>query len=146
MQMQIKRSSLKTNSLSRRDFLRRSSFAAGAAALAFPYVGRVLGANERINIACIGVGGKGESDSSHAFAAGGNVVAICDVDSNTLNARNQSFKEMAKKEGRTYDAKLYSDWRKMLSEMDKSIDAVMEAQKDLVEVVHTLRQVVCVKG
>jgi len=28
----------------------------------------------------------------------------------------------------------------------KSIDDVMEAQKDLVEVVHTLRQVVCVKG
>jgi tRNA-splicing ligase RtcB len=28
----------------------------------------------------------------------------------------------------------------------KSIDAVMAAQKDLVEVVHTLRQVVCVKG
>ncbi|HEY6971787.1 MAG TPA: RtcB family protein [Candidatus Angelobacter sp.] len=28
----------------------------------------------------------------------------------------------------------------------KSIDAVMEAQKDLVEIVHTLRQLVCVKG
>jgi len=28
----------------------------------------------------------------------------------------------------------------------KSIDAVMEAQRDLVEVVHTLKQVVCVKG
>jgi tRNA-splicing ligase RtcB len=28
----------------------------------------------------------------------------------------------------------------------KSIDDVMEAQKDLVEIVHTLRQVVCVKG
>lgn len=28
----------------------------------------------------------------------------------------------------------------------KSIDDVMEAQKDLVEVVHTLRQIVCVKG
>jgi tRNA-splicing ligase RtcB len=28
----------------------------------------------------------------------------------------------------------------------KPIDAVMDAQKDLVEVVHTLRQVVCVKG
>jgi tRNA-splicing ligase RtcB len=28
----------------------------------------------------------------------------------------------------------------------KSIDAVMEAQKDLVEVIHTLHQVVCVKG
>lgn len=28
----------------------------------------------------------------------------------------------------------------------KPIDAVMEAQKDLVDVVHRLRQVVCVKG
>ena len=28
----------------------------------------------------------------------------------------------------------------------KDIDAVMEAQKNLVEVVHTLKQVVCVKG
>ena len=28
----------------------------------------------------------------------------------------------------------------------KSIDAVMEAQQDLVDVVHRLRQVVCVKG
>jgi tRNA-splicing ligase RtcB len=28
----------------------------------------------------------------------------------------------------------------------KSIDAVIEAQKDLVEVVHTLKQLVCVKG
>ena len=28
----------------------------------------------------------------------------------------------------------------------KPIDEVMNAQKDLVEIVHTLRQVVCVKG
>ena len=28
----------------------------------------------------------------------------------------------------------------------KDIDAVMAAQTDLVEIVHTLRQVVCVKG
>jgi tRNA-splicing ligase RtcB len=28
----------------------------------------------------------------------------------------------------------------------KDIDTVMEAQRDLVEVVHTLKQVVCVKG
>jgi len=28
----------------------------------------------------------------------------------------------------------------------KDIDAVMAAQSDLVEVVHTLRQVVCIKG
>jgi tRNA-splicing ligase RtcB (3'-phosphate/5'-hydroxy nucleic acid ligase) len=28
----------------------------------------------------------------------------------------------------------------------KNIDAVMAAQTDLVEVVHTLRQIICVKG
>jgi tRNA-splicing ligase RtcB (3'-phosphate/5'-hydroxy nucleic acid ligase) len=28
----------------------------------------------------------------------------------------------------------------------KDIDAVMAAQADLVEIVHTLRQIVCVKG
>ncbi len=28
----------------------------------------------------------------------------------------------------------------------KNIDLVMNAQKDLVEIVHTLKQVVCVKG
>lgn len=28
----------------------------------------------------------------------------------------------------------------------KSIDAVMEAQQDLVDIMHTLRQVLCVKG
>ena len=28
----------------------------------------------------------------------------------------------------------------------KDIDSVMAAQKDLVEVVHTLKQVLCVKG
>ena len=28
----------------------------------------------------------------------------------------------------------------------KSIDAVMAAQADLVEIVHTLKQVVCIKG
>jgi RNA-splicing ligase RtcB len=28
----------------------------------------------------------------------------------------------------------------------KSIDPVMNAQRDLVEVVHTLRQIVCIKG
>ncbi len=28
----------------------------------------------------------------------------------------------------------------------KDIDAVMRAQKDLVDIVHTLKQVICVKG
>ena len=65
--------------LNRRTFLGRTAVVAGAASLSFPFVGRnVLGANDRINVACVGVGGKGESDSSHAFTAGGDIIAICD--------------------------------------------------------------------
>ena len=40
-------------------------------------------ANEKINFACIGVGGKGSSDSGDA-ARHGNIVAICDVDDGHL--------------------------------------------------------------
>ena len=79
-------------------------------------------------MACIGVGGKGESDSTHAFEAGGNIVAICDVDANTLNKRDQSYRDRAAKENRTYDAKKYNDWRKMFLEMGKSIDAVTQQE------------------
>lgn len=118
------------NLIDRRTFLRRTTLAAGAASLPFPYVGRVLGANERINVACIGVGGKGSSDSAHAFRAGGDIVAICDIDGNTLNERHKSFKEMAGKESRTYDAKQFKDWRKMFSELGNSIDAVTVSGPD----------------
>ncbi len=83
----------KPNSFTRRQFLRRTALAAGAATLTFPYVGRVLGANDRINVACIGVGGKGDSDSSDAAKCGGNIVALCDVDSNTLGKKAKQFAE-----------------------------------------------------
>lgn len=116
--------------LSRRTFLSRTTVVAGAAAVSFPYIGRVLGANDKINVACIGVGGKGDSDSSNAFSVGGNIVALCDIDSNTLNSKDKSFKDKATKENRTYDAKLYKDWRKLFSEMDKSIDAVTVSTPD----------------
>jgi len=53
---------MKPSSLTRRQFAKRSVIA--TAALAFPFVARrnVLGANNRLNIAGIGVGGKGASD------------------------------------------------------------------------------------
>src|ERR1051325_1762494 len=108
----------------RRNFIKSTSLLAGAAAISAPYFLRAQGSNARINIACIGVGGKGDSDSSSAFGLGGNIVALCDIDSNTLEGKNKSLTDRAAKENRTYDAKLYRDWRKMFSEMDKSIDAV----------------------
>ncbi len=109
---------------SRRDFIKSTSLLASAAAISAPYFLRAQGANERINIACIGVGGKGDSDSSSVFGLGGNIVALCDIDSNTLNGKHKSFQNRAGKENRTYDAKLYRDWRKMFDEVGKSIDAV----------------------
>src|SRR5437773_4215566 len=114
----------------RRDFIKSTSLFAGAAAISAPYFLRAAGANERINIACIGVGGKGASDSSNALAVGGNIVALCDIDSNTLNVKNKSLKDRAAMENRTYDAKLFRDWRKMFSEMAKSIDAVTVSTPD----------------
>jgi hypothetical protein len=115
---------------SRRDFLKSTSLFVGAAAISAPYFLRAQSANERINIACIGVGGKGDSDSSSAFGLGGNIVALCDIDSDTLNKKNKSFQDRAKKESRTYDAKLYRDWRKMFDEIGKSIDAVTVSTPD----------------
>ena len=69
--------------------------------------------NNQINIACIGVGGKGESDTADANTHG-NVVAICDVDSRTLASAAAKYPK----------AKTFSDYRKMLDQMGKQIDAV----------------------
>src|ERR1035438_4722085 len=102
----------KPNSFTRRQFLTRTMLAAGAATLSFPYVGRVLGANDRINIACIGVGGKGDSDSSDASSCGDNIVAICDVDKKTLGTKTKQF------ETKFPQLKQYGDYRKML---DRSV-------------------------
>jgi hypothetical protein len=106
------------SSLTRRQFLRRSSVALGAAAISFPYVGRVLGANDRINVACIGVNGKGDSDSSDAARCGANIVAICDVDKNNLARKANQF------EKKFPELKHYQDYRKMLEEFGSNIDAV----------------------
>src|SRR5262249_42575199 len=93
--------------LTRRHFLKTTSVAIGAASLSFPFVGNVLGANDRINVACIGVGGKGDSDSNEVGRCGGNVVALCDVDENTLNKKAQKYTE----------AKKFRDYRKLFDEM-----------------------------
>lgn len=114
----------------RRDFLKSTSLFTGAAVIGAPYFLRAQGANERINIACIGVGGKGSSDTDSAFNLGGNIVALCDVDANTLSGKDKALKDRAAKNNRTYDAKLYKDFRKMFDELGKSIDAVVVSGPD----------------
>ena len=75
--------------------------------------------NERIRFACIGVGGKGSSDS-HDARQFGDVVAICDIDDNTLAKATKGFPDAAK----------YNDFRKMLDEVGKNIDAVTVSTPD----------------
>jgi len=43
-----------------------------------------------VNFACIGVTGKGDSDSSHA-AEVGNVVAICDINESALDRKARAL-------------------------------------------------------
>ncbi|QDU80187.1 Inositol 2-dehydrogenase [Polystyrenella longa] len=76
---------------------------------------------EKINFACIGVAGKGNSDSSSAAQAG-NVVAICDIDDLFLKkkAADRSFRR----------AERFNDYREMLTSMEKDIDAVTVSTPD----------------
>ena len=107
--------------LTRRQFIGGASLAS-AAFMVVP--GRVLGLNgakspnEKLNIAGIGVGGQGHHDISQM--KGENVVALCDVD--WRNAAG-TFPEFP-------NAKKYKDFRKMLDEMGKDIDAVTVATPD----------------
>jgi predicted dehydrogenase len=108
------------STLSRRDFIKRTSVAGGAAAFSFPFVGRVLGANDRINLACIGAGGKGDSDSNDASGCGANIVALCDVDTDTLDKKGKQFPQ----------AKRFQDYRKLFEQMGSQIDAVTVSTPD----------------
>lgn len=78
-------------------------------------------ANDRLQLASIGVGGMGASDlgslSSHAKV---DIVALCDVDSNNLAAAAQRHPK----------AKLFSDFRKMFEAMAGQIDAVSVSTPD----------------
>ena len=114
----------KANALTRRQFLRNTTLAAGAATFSFPFVGRVLGANDRINVACIGVGGKGDSDSNDAARCGGNIIAICDVDRNTLDKKAKQFGDRFK------DIKQFQDYRQLLDRVGKDIDALTISTPD----------------
>lgn len=109
--------------IKRRDFIKNSAVAAAG----FTIVPRfVLGGpgfrapSDKLNLACIGAGGKGWSDIRNAFNEGGeNVVAICDIDKNM--AKN-AIKKWPK-------ATYFNDFRKMLAEQ-KDIDAVTISSPD----------------
>lgn len=103
--------------INRRGFLQTSTvlgIAASSGALLSP--SRVLGANERLNIGVIGVGGRGASDL--AGVAHENIVALCDIDEGRLDAAAAKHSS----------AKKYVDYRKLLEQDD--LDAVVVATPD----------------
>jgi hypothetical protein len=104
----------------RRSFLGKTGLGLGSALFAGPSILRGQNLNSKIRLACIGVGGKGESDVMENAACGMDVVALCDVDEAPLRKMAARFP----------NAKLYRDFRKMLAEMEKEIDAVTVSTPD----------------
>ena len=104
---------------------RRQFLYAAASVTAFTIVPRrVLGGpsqtppSEKLNIACIGVGGKGFDDVRNVMSE--NIAAICDVDTKHAAEAFKMFSE----------SKKYSDYRRMLDAEEKNIDAVVVATPD----------------
>lgn len=111
-------------SVTRRDFLRKSAFGAGALVTfgssisALPARAAKLKGGDKLNIACIGGGGgKGSSDCDEFVKLGENIVAIVDVDADRANKKAASLKE------KFPNIKVYQDYRKCLEEMGDQIDA-----------------------
>ncbi len=78
-------------------------------------------ANERIQFGCVGVDGKGRSDSQDA-ARSGDIVAICDIDDKKLEA--------ASKRKGFRDARQFHDFHDMLDQLGDKIDAVTVSTPD----------------
>jgi hypothetical protein len=104
----------------RREFIKTSSLAAGALAFGVPALLRGQNLNSKLNIACIGIGGKGRSDTD--ACAGENIVALCDVDSGSEAYETQTQKYP--------EAKFYKDFRQTLDQMGDRIDAVTVSTPD----------------
>ena len=105
--------------LSRRHFIKYTAATTAILGVAPAFL-RGQNLNDRIRIGVIGAGGKGSSDTDNAAACGGEIIALCDVDKNTLDGRAKKYPK----------AKLYQDYRKMLEEVGKEIDAVIVATPD----------------
>ena len=108
----------------RRDFVRQSATFGIGLGLTAGLDCKVFAENEKINVACIGVRGRGNS-VMRTFAANPDceITHICDVN---RSVREQRGAEMKQRTGRM--PKLVNDFRDLLD--DKSIDVFMVATPD----------------
>jgi predicted dehydrogenase len=112
------------NTSNRRDFIKTTAIAAAA----FMIVPRhVLGGpgylapSDRLLVAGIGVGGKGQSDLSMFYKSGkADIAFLCDVDDRRAANSVKAFPK----------AKYYKDWREMLDKEHKNFDAVSVSTPD----------------
>ncbi len=112
-------------SLTRRNFLRTAALAT----LAFPAVVRARNLNSQVQIAAIGVDGKGESDinevASHAKAR---FVGFCDIDAGRFAKIDKHHP------GVTH----FADWREMFGKLGDDFDAVTVSTPDHMHALPTI--------
>jgi len=107
----------------RREFIKQTSLAAAGFFIVPRHViGKGYTApSDKLNLAAIGAGGKGNSDIMNAFNKGkNNLVAFADVDWNSAKNVIEKFPNAAK----------YHDFREMLDKSGKEIDAVTISTPD----------------
>jgi len=122
---ETKKALTEEKTLSRRTFLGASA-AAAAGVMVVPR--HVIGATQKkkapsdtLNLACVGVGGMGFSDTRGVRSE--NIVALCDVDDEMV-AKLLRSDEVEPKEKAMYEkAAKYHDWRRLLDK-EKGIDAL----------------------
>lgn len=117
--------------MNRKDFIKNT----GLAAASFFIVPRhVLGRgfvapSDRLVVAGIGVGGKGQSDIANFFKSGkADIGFLCDVDDRRAANSVKAFPK----------AKYYKDWREMLEKENKNFDAVSVSTPDHTHAVATI--------
>ncbi|TDE15611.1 Gfo/Idh/MocA family protein [Dyadobacter psychrotolerans] len=105
--------------MNKREFLKNAAALSSLAII--PAESWAFSADKRLRTAHIGLGGMGQADlasiSSHSNV---DVVALCDVDSTVLTQVSSKFP----------NAKTYKDYRVMLKELSKDIDAVIVSTPD----------------
>ena len=107
--------------MTRRNFLRHSALSgAGLLILRESRLAFAYEANSKLNVAGIGVGGQGRGNVENVSKLGANIVALCDVDQAHAAGTFQKFPQ----------ARPFKDFRRMLDEIHKEIDAVLVCTPD----------------
>ena len=102
--------------LSRRSFIKSTTAASSGLFLIPDFLKNVP--SNRLNVAVIGVGGRGQANWSKIPKE--NIVALCDVDDNRAAAGYKIFPK----------ARKFKDFRVMFDKMAKDIDAVIISTPD----------------